>query len=86
MVIESFAEYTSLSWHLWSLKICSTSVQALEDFRVSFEKSDVTVIGLSAFKCSRTFSLEAFHIPSLLGALSVFLYVLRRLSFLVQAI
>ena len=41
MVIVSFDVYSSLGWHLWSLRVCSTSVQALLGFRVSIEKSGV---------------------------------------------
>lgn len=32
---ESFAGYSSLSWHLWSVGVCRTSVQALLTFIVS---------------------------------------------------
>jgi hypothetical protein len=35
-MIDSFAEYSSLCWHLWSLR------EALLAFRVSIEKSGVT--------------------------------------------
>ena len=46
MVIESFAGYSSLGWHLCSLSVCITSVQALLAFIVSGEKSGVTLIDL----------------------------------------
>ena len=45
MVIETFAGYGSLGWHLWSLRDCSTFVQALLGFRVSIEKSSIILIG-----------------------------------------
>ena len=38
-VIESFAGYRSLGWHLCSLRVCMTSDQALLAFIVSVEKS-----------------------------------------------
>ena len=41
MVIESFAEYSSLGWHLCFLKICMMSAQDLLAFIVSSEKSGV---------------------------------------------
>lgn len=46
MVIESFAEYRNLVWHLWSLDVCSMSVQALLTVRVSIGKSGIVKIGL----------------------------------------
>ena len=46
MVIESLAGYSSLGWHLCSLKVYITSVQALLAFIVSSEKSGVILIGL----------------------------------------
>jgi hypothetical protein len=46
MVIESFAGYSSLSWHLCSLGVCTTSTQDLLTFIVSGEKSGVILIGL----------------------------------------
>ena len=46
MIIESFAGYSSLGWHLYSLRVCMTSDQALLTFIVSVEKSCATLIGL----------------------------------------
>ena len=46
MVIENFAECSSLSWHLCSLKVCMTSAQDLLAFIVFGEKSGVILIGL----------------------------------------
>ena len=46
MVIESFAGYSSLGWHLCSLRVFKTSVQNLLAFIVSGEKSGVILIGL----------------------------------------
>jgi hypothetical protein len=45
MIIESFAEYSSLDWHFWSLKFC-TFAQNLLAYVVSDEKSGVTLIDL----------------------------------------
>jgi hypothetical protein len=46
MVIEGFAGYSSLGWHLCSLRVCMTSVQDLLAFIVSGEKTHVILIGL----------------------------------------
>jgi hypothetical protein len=46
MVTGSFAGYSRLGWHLWSLMICKTFVQY---FRVSVEKSGVILIGLPLY-------------------------------------
>ena len=46
MVIQSFAGYRSLDWHLCSLSVSITSVQDLLAFIVSGEKSSVILIGL----------------------------------------
>ena len=48
-VIESFAGYSSLSWHLCSLRVCMISAQDLLAFRVSIEKSGVILIGLYSY-------------------------------------
>ena len=49
MVIESFPRYSSLGWHLCSLKVCITSVQDLLPFIVSGEKSGVILIVLPLY-------------------------------------
>ena len=49
IVIESLARYSSLGWHLCSLSVCITSVQALLAFIVSGEKSGVILIGLPLY-------------------------------------
>jgi hypothetical protein len=46
IVIESFAGYSSLGWHLCSLRVCITAVQDLLAFIVSGEKSGVILMGL----------------------------------------
>jgi hypothetical protein len=46
MVIESWAGYSTLGWHLCSFGVCITSVQDLLAFIVSGEKSGVILIGL----------------------------------------
>ena len=46
MVILSLAGYSSLGWHLCSLRVCIITVQA---FIVSGEKSDVILIGLPLY-------------------------------------
>ena len=49
MVIESFAAYSSLDWHLCSFMVYIISVQDLLAFIVSFEKSGVILIGLPLY-------------------------------------
>ena len=49
MVIESFAGYSSLGWHLCSLRVCMMSAQDLLAFIVSDEKSGVILIGLPLY-------------------------------------
>ena len=52
MVIESFAGYSSLGWHLCSRRFCMTSVQDLLAFIVSGGgggESDAILIGLSLY-------------------------------------
>jgi hypothetical protein len=46
MIIESFAGYSSLGWHLCYFRVCMTSAQDLLAFIVSGEKSGVILIGL----------------------------------------
>jgi len=70
IMIESFAEYSILGWHLCFLRSWKTSVQDLLDFRVSFEKSCVNSYS-SAFICYWSFPLTAFNILSLFCAFSV---------------
>ena len=70
MVIESFAGYCSLDWHLCSLRVCITSVQDLLSFIVSGKKSGVILIGLP-LNVSGPFSLTAFNILSLVRAFVV---------------
>lgn len=41
MVIESFAWCNNLGWYPWSLRVCSTSDQALLALKVSIETADV---------------------------------------------
>jgi hypothetical protein len=48
-VIESFAVYSSLSWHLCSLRVCRISSQDDLAFIVSGEKSDVILIGMPLY-------------------------------------
>ena len=45
MVIERFAGFSSLGWHLCSLRVCMTSAQDLLAFIVSGEKAGVILIG-----------------------------------------
>ena len=49
MVIENFAGYSCLAWHLCSFSVCITSVQDLLAFIVSGEKSGVILIGVPLY-------------------------------------
>jgi hypothetical protein len=49
--IESFAGYSSLGWHLRSLRVCITSEQDLLAFIVSGKEYGVILIGLPLFIC-----------------------------------
>jgi hypothetical protein len=49
MVIESFAVYSSLGWHLCSPRVCITFVQDLLAFIVSGENSGAILIGLPLY-------------------------------------
>ena len=67
MLIDSFAGYSSLGWHLCSLRVCVTSVQALS---VSVEETGVILISLTLY-VTWPFPLAAFNILSLFCAFSV---------------
>ena len=49
MVIESFAGYSSLDCHPWSLNVCKMLDEDLLAFIVFTEKSGVTLIGLPLY-------------------------------------
>ena len=49
MIIESFIGYSSLGWHLYSLRVRITSAQDLLAFIFSGEKSDVILIDLPLY-------------------------------------
>ena len=76
MVIESFAGYISLGWHLFSLSVCITSVQDLLAFIVSGEKSGIILIGLPLY-VTWPFSLAAFNILCLFNAFVVLIIMCR---------
>ncbi len=69
-VMESFAEYSSLSWRLCSLGVCMRSAQDLLAFIVSDEKSGVILISLSLY-VTLPFPLSAFNVLSLFCAFGV---------------
>jgi hypothetical protein len=49
MVIENFAGYINLGWHLCSLRVCMISAQDLLAFIVSGEKCGIFLIGLPSY-------------------------------------
>jgi hypothetical protein len=49
MVFESFAGYSSLGWHMYSLRICIRLIKDLLAFIVSDEKSGLILIGLPLY-------------------------------------
>jgi hypothetical protein len=77
MVIESLAGYSSLGWHLCSLRVYITSVQALLAFVVSGEKSSVIAIGLPLYITS-TFYLTTFNILFLFSTFIVLIIICQR--------
>jgi hypothetical protein len=70
MIIESFAGYSSLGWHLCSLRVCITSVQDLLALIDSGENSGIILLGLPLY-VTWTFSLTAFNILCLFSAFVV---------------
>lgn len=63
-VIESCPGYSNLGWHLWSLRVCSTSVQDFLAFRGSIGKSGAILISLPLY-VPWPFSLVSLNILSL---------------------
>ena len=49
IVVEKFAGYSNLVWHLCSLRVCLTSAQDLLAFKVSGEESAAILIGLPLY-------------------------------------
>ena len=49
VVIDSFAGYSNLGWHLCSLRACITSAQDRLAFIVSGENAGVILIGLPLY-------------------------------------
>jgi hypothetical protein len=80
MLIENFAGYSSLGWHLSSLRMYMTSDQALLAFIVSVEKSGVILIGL-LLCVTWSFSLVVFNIHSLFCIFSI-LFIMKQEDFL----
>ena len=76
MVIESLAGYSSLSWHLCSLRICMTSDQHLMSFVASVEKS-VRILRVPPLYVTWLFSLAAFNILSFFCEFSVLIIMLQ---------
>jgi hypothetical protein len=70
MVIENFAGYSSLGWHVCFLRVCMTFVQDFLSFKVSVEKTSAILIGMSLY-VTWPFPLTVFNIHSLLCAFSV---------------
>ena len=71
MLSESFARYSSLGWHLCSLRVCMRSPQDLLAFIVySGDKSGVILMGLPLY-VTLPISLTAFNIRFLFSAFGV---------------
>jgi hypothetical protein len=77
IVIESFPGYSSLGWHLWSLRDCKTSTQVIDAFKVSVERSIVIRIGLPLYVTWPS-SLVAFNILSMFCTFSVLIIMFQR--------
>ena len=74
MVTESFAGYSSLCSHLWSLNVCIMLNHDLLAFIVSNKKSGIILIGLP-FYVTWPFSFAALNILSLFYMFSVDYYM-----------
>jgi hypothetical protein len=61
MIIETFAGYSNLGWHLVSFGFCMTSVQGLLAFNVSVEKCCIILLGLPLY-ITWPFPLTTFNI------------------------
>ena len=77
MVIESFAGYRSLGWHLWSLNVCIMLDQDLLAFIVSIEKSGIFLIGMPLY-VTWPFSFAALNILSLFFVVSVLIIMWQK--------
>ena len=73
MVIESFAGYSNVGWHLWFFRDCKTFVQVLLVFIVSVEKLGKILIGLPLY-VTWLFT-AAFTILSLFCRFSVLIFM-----------
>ena len=82
MVIESLVGYSSLAWHLCSLRVYLTSVQDLLAFIVSVEKSGVILIGLPLY-FTLPFSYNLLISFLFLCAFGILILLLGGISFLV---
>lgn len=72
--LSSFVWNNILDLHLWFLRICRTSLQALTDFKVCTEKSGVILIGLPLYvTCFSPF--EAFNILSPFSPFNVLMLI-----------
>lgn len=61
-VIESFAVYSRLSWHLWFLSVWKMSIQNFLAFRVSIEDLSVILISLPLY-VTWPLTFAALNIP-----------------------
>ena len=61
MLIETFAGYSNLGWHLWYLWICMRSSQELWAFIHSCENAEVILISLTLY-VTWSFSVTALNI------------------------
>lgn len=83
IMIKSFSGHSSLGWNLWSFRFCRTSGQTFLAFRVSTEKSNITILYfLGLYICFFTLKFLIFFLSSI--GLIFSYYVLKGLSFLVQ--
>ena len=76
IIIESFSEYCSLGWHLWSLNVCIMIDYNLLAFIVSNEKSGVILISLPSYVIW-TFYFASLNILSLICIFCVLIIMWR---------
>ena len=61
MVIESFADCSSLGWYLWSHNVCTALEQDLLAFILSIEKSGVILIEIKTLSRTFLFRTASLH-------------------------
>jgi hypothetical protein len=77
IIIESFAVYGRLDWHLSSVIVCKTCAQNLQAFGVYVEKSGVILINLLLYVTCH-FPFAVFHILFFLLLFCIFSFLITQ--------